>query len=103
MPSTYLEKKRSPNYKSNQARYTRTRKHRTRVQLDKLKNAPCSDCKNIFPPECMDFDHVIGIKNFDIGDGWSNSWGIILAEIAKCELVCANCHRIRTRKRKHSL
>lgn len=60
---------------------------------------PCTDCKNIFPPECMDFDHIRGKKKFSIGSGM-RSRALILEEIAKCELVCANCHRIRTKKRR---
>lgn len=30
------------------------------------------------------------------------SWDDFVAEIAKCEVVCANCHRIRTRAREHN-
>lgn len=59
---------------------------------------PCADCKQTFDPVCMDFDHVRGVKRKKIvqlvNDGYSKD--VILEEIAKCELVCANCHRIRT-------
>ncbi len=65
---------------------------------------PCIDCTTIYPPECMDFDHVRGEKVNNVGTmvthGWS--WEKIATEIEKCELVCANCHRIRTRKRRAS-
>lgn len=69
--------------------------------IESLKNAPCTDCTNSFPPECMDFDHVRGEKLFNIGHMAARTppLQVILDEIAKCELVCANCHRIRTRKR----
>ena len=70
--------------------------------IKKIKNAPCTDCGNVFPPECMDFDHVRGVKKFSISTP-SRMRGStlldLLEELDKCELVCANCHRIRTRKR----
>lgn len=49
----------------------------------------------------MDFDHVRGKKSFNIGGGkmGTPSFEAIEVEIAKCDLVCANCHRIRTEKR----
>ena len=68
--------------------------------IDHLKDNPCSDCGGIFPPECMDFDHVHGRKVFQIGRVGTLRLESIIEEIAKCELVCANCHRIRTRQRK---
>ena len=63
---------------------------------------PCMDCGNNFPACCMDFDHrpeenkvaCVGRLVF------SGSLADVEAEIAKCDLVCANCHRIRTRDRK---
>lgn len=66
------------------------------------KDKPCADCKNRFPAECMDFDHVRGEKEFSICRGWWKGigWERLKKEVAKCEVVCANCHRIRTKKRR---
>lgn len=46
----------------------------------------------------MDFDHVRGEKKYNIGSmvGRGLSPKLIDEEVAKCELVCSNCHRIRT-------
>ena len=62
-----------------------------------LKNHPCMDCGGTFPPECMDFDHVRGEKVCGVGLLVEDTTGKLDAEIAKCDLVCANCHRIRTK------
>jgi len=65
------------------------------------KNVPCKDCGNSFPPECMDFDHLPGtIKHNGVGAMVLSSKEKLLAEIAKCEVVCSNCHRIRTYRRR---
>ncbi len=74
--------------------------------MDGLKNKPCLDCGRTFPPECMDFDHINpATKSFTIsyrvvscGCKSEKAKETILAEIAKCRLICANCHRIRTAK-----
>jgi hypothetical protein len=52
----------------------------------------------------MDFDHVSGKKENNVGTMVAHGWNRdrVLAEIAKCDLVCANCHRIRTKKRKET-
>lgn len=49
----------------------------------------------------MDFDHVTGTKLGEISNliHGGQSWGRIATEIDKCELVCANCHRVRTWRR----
>lgn len=46
-------------------------------------------------PECLDLHHVDpAIKDGNIGDIVSKyNWQKVLAEIAKCVVVCANCHR----------
>ncbi len=64
-----------------------------------LKSQPCTDCGQCFPPCCMDFDHVIGSKTDNISRMIQQQYSLerVKEEIAKCELVCANCHRIRTR------
>lgn len=64
------------------------------------KDKPCADCSGAFPLVCMDFDHVRGEKLFTISSSYVNvSMAVLLEEIAKCDVVCANCHRIRTSKR----
>jgi hypothetical protein len=66
-----------------------------------MKNRPCIDCGITYPSCVMDFDHVRGIKRFEISNAVITGYtGEKLAnELAKCELVCANCHRIRTYNR----
>ena len=66
-----------------------------------LKNKPCSDCGNTFPSECMDWDHRPGeVKVGCVTTLIQGNLEIALKEIEKCDLVCANCHRIRTAKRR---
>lgn len=72
-----------------------------RELIAQLKNNPCQDCKRHFPPECMDFDHRAGeTKIATISQLTTCSLERILAEIAKCDLICANCHRTRTQRRR---
>jgi len=64
-----------------------------------LKNKSCVDCK-ISDSRVLEFDHLPEFeKKFDISkavSGSTKSWKLILTEIDKCEIVCSNCHRIRT-------
>ncbi len=82
-------------YEIRRKRYTT----RNRDFVDGYKAAPCTDCGHTYPPECMDFDHIDPTtKRCNVAALSNNSIDAILAEIQKCELVCANCHRIRTVK-----
>lgn len=81
-------------------RYYRERYQQRKLRLIAAKDKPCADCGGTFPPECMDFDHVRGRKLLCIGQSWNLSAERLEREIAKCEVVCANCHRIRTGKRR---
>ena len=74
-----------------------------RLRLSALKSGPCMDCGGRFPPECMDFDHVRGEKRDGVARMFDYSPALLEAEIAKCELVCANCHRIRTKRRANAV
>jgi hypothetical protein len=67
-----------------------------------LKSVPCADCGGVFPPWVMTFDHVRGTKLFDVGRGFWGTRARILEEVAKCEMVCANCHADRTYRRFHA-
>lgn len=70
------------------------------MKLSLIKSSPCLDCKRRYPAEAMDFDHVRGEKLKGVATMWGCSWGKVLTEIAKCDLVCACCHRIRTEARR---
>ena len=60
-------------------------------------NTPCSRCGGVFPNCVMDFDHRDPTeKKHCVAQMMGYSWGRILEEIAKCDLLCANCHRIKT-------
>lgn len=69
-----------------------------RELLHAAKDVPCTDCGVRYPPYVMDFDHVRGVKIIDLSNVRRAKWSFakIQEEIDKCEVVCANCHRIRT-------
>lgn len=73
------------------------------VQLVReAKNKPCADCGQSYPFYVMDFDHRESeAKGFNLSMVMKRSYSRdrLLAEIAKCDVVCANCHRERTAKR----
>lgn len=80
---------------------------RSRANTEKMRRlkevTPCADCGNIFPAVCMDFDHTTGQKHLKLSSMRNYSWEKILLEIEKCEIVCSNCHRIRTANRRNTL
>lgn len=59
------------------------------------------DCGGRFHFRAMQWDHVRGNKLDDIAEmvRKGRTREAILTEIAKCELVCANCHAVRTYER----
>lgn len=68
---------------------------------DLKTKTPCVDCGISYPYYVMDFDHVRGQKHANVMELVSTlSKKRIDEEIAKCEIVCSNCHRIRTHMRK---
>ena len=68
---------------------------------DYKKLNPCVDCgeSNTI---VLEFDHITGDKFKDISTMANQMYGLdkIKEEIDKCEVVCANCHRIRTYNRR---
>lgn len=87
-------------YKKNSVAYkSRAKKAREKMRefIIQQKSKPCTDCKKTYPHYVMDFDHLDpNTKSFNIGTWKGQSKENLIKEIAKCELVCANCHRIRT-------
>lgn len=93
-------------YKKNKDKYitkNRLNKNRQRVRLRKIlwsvKQSPCQDCGGNFHPWVMELDHrddtekIAAVANL-VGRGCTDEK--LLNEIKKCDVVCANCHRMRT-------
>lgn len=70
-------------------------KKRTMVADYKL-NKGCNDCGYNAHSFVLQFDHVRGEKSFNVSEKESRSISSLLEEIEKCDVVCANCHAIRT-------
>jgi hypothetical protein len=90
-------------YKRNKRQYTeknlRSFKKR-REFARKIKERPCADCGIQYPFYVMDFDHREDeTKEFALNSLTRVTMKALLSEIAKCDVVCANCHRERTYQR----
>ena len=82
------------------ARISRANDENKRKLYAYLSSHPCVDCGQT-DIRCLEFDHVRGNKTTTISDliQRAASWSTIEAEIAKCEVRCANCHRRKTLER----
>ena len=101
---------RREHYVAHRAKYiAKARRHRDRLQLERteallefFQSHPCCDCGEA-DPVVLEFDHLRD-KEFSIGHKLAvRPWEQIVAEIEKCEVVCANCHRRRTAERRGAL
>jgi hypothetical protein len=79
------------------------RREALRTYVYNIKNkTPCTDCKVQYPYYVTDFDHIEGNElKINTVSRLINSGNTrkVMEEIQKCELVCSNCHRIRTYNR----
>lgn len=76
--------------------YNKDARGRFRAWIWELKSGPCLDCGQSFHPVAMQFDHVRGTKIGEVSSMALGSRERLVAEIAKCDLVCSNCHAVRT-------
>lgn len=95
--------------------YIVKRRERNRRLLRRLRSVPCTDCGKRYPWYVMEFDHCRGPhyrygKKKITAEGRagisalvSNGQAQLLREIAKCDVVCANCHKVRTYKRRNTV
>lgn len=112
--NSHCKKCRSQVYKQ---RYQQTAKEQVRQRIKRLENRvaamryvqdikisnPCTDCKKNYSYYVMQFDHLDpNTKVANVATMVSQGASIerLKKEIAKCELVCANCHAERTHKRR---
>jgi hypothetical protein len=69
---------------------------RGRVLNEMKVTAGCIDCGFNAHPAALEFDHVRGEKLGNVSTIRNRAWHLVLAEIAKCDVRCSNCHRIKT-------
>ena len=83
-----------------QAGFSKKAHVKLRTWLDNIKaNLGCSRCPES-TPICLDFHHLdTDAKTENVGTlvNRLRPKEVILAEIEKCEVLCANCHRKRHR------
>lgn len=65
----------------------------------------CSDCKTKYPHYVLEFDHRPGEHKIDNVARVLKNYGTLMAwkEVAKCDIVCSNCHKVRTYDRANGL
>lgn len=77
--------------------YMAQRRARRRAELADLLGGRCARCG---VTDGLDFDHVEpGSQTFRIsGRGLDKPWPVLLTEVAKCQLLCRPCHRLKTKE-----
>lgn len=96
-------------YQKNKEGYkerARERKRQLVAKVSEIKaSTPCADCGIKYPSYVMDFDHLPQFEK--VADVTAlirlGGWKRVFDEIAKCEIVCANCHRVRTHERSRGI
>ena len=90
-------------YYANKEKYlekNRMRRQVIRQYVNDIKaSSPCKDCGVSYPYYVMDFDHIGEKSNIVSQLVKTNNLSALKQEVEKCELVCSNCHRVRTFKR----
>ena|ERR1700686_4676476 len=68
-----------------------------KFQLVTYKGGKCLDCEGVFHPCCYHFDHLDPVQKVaGIAQLMHRPLAELKVEADKCDLVCANCHAIRT-------
>jgi hypothetical protein len=68
-----------------------------RAKLIALHNDMCHDCRFRHPPHIYEFHHRNpGDKSFELAGAKLNQrWEKVMIEASKCDMLCANCHKVR--------
>lgn len=90
-------------YQAHRKEHRKTAIKRRKENREKIReyllSHPCVDCGET-NPVVLEFDHVRGVKRNEVSRFDACSWRIIEAEIYKCDVRCANCHRLATYNRR---
>jgi hypothetical protein len=98
-------KRNTSDYRKHREAYNANRKRYRQSMVDFIweqkQGKICSEegCE-VSNPIMLEFDHL-GDKEFNLGSAPTKGYSRerVLREIAKCEIVCANHHRVRTHRR----
>jgi hypothetical protein len=86
----------NPEQKEKTVQRTRDKRSKNIKFVQEFKqNAGCKDCGEMYPYYVLHFDHL-GDKKFNVSMMMNRTLDEIKAEIAKCDVVCANCHAYRS-------
>lgn len=100
--AAYARRKARPDWQAYMKDYRQKRREAGMLRAFEYKGgARCTDC-DITDVRVLQFDHVPerGPKLFNIPSRVHiGNWDLVAAELDKCDVVCANCHAIRTRSR----
>lgn len=72
---------------------THKRRKRLRSMAIEYKGGKCIFCGYNRCPEALDFHHLRDKKFGISAGGYTRAWDVVRAELDKCILICANCHR----------
>lgn len=99
----YYERNKTTEIASAQRNREAYRARNTAIVVE-AKSVPCTDCGVQYPPYVMQFDHTGTDKVANVSRlvNVPVSESVLRAEIAKCEVVCANCHAERTHGKRRS-
>lgn len=89
----------SPQGKARLNRWNRHLRRKKKTLLVEMFGGKCLDCGYGAHWTALQFDHRDPAqKKFTIsgGAGVAKAWNVLVEEARKCDLVCANCHAIRT-------
>lgn len=93
-------------YENNKSLYVKsmqdTRVRRHQYVQDLKESSPCLDCGQFYHYCVMQYDHRDSSEKIDSVSRLLNrvTMDAVRKEIDKCDLVCANCHAIRSFERK---
>lgn len=72
------------------------RRQRKKEKAIQYLGSECNRCKGTFHHSIYEFHHIDpSQKDLNVSKILNSSWEKIKKEVDKCELLCANCHKIR--------
>jgi hypothetical protein len=86
--------------KAKVVRRNKSRRLEHKLRLVEMFGGVCMDCQQAWPPYIMEFDHRDPAEKSFTVSGAKLQWAFdkLVEEALKCDLVCSNCHRVRTHK-----